>query len=224
MPIQVDHPTGLGARDDWGLEGAASKLLAVAGDDGDSSIIYADSGGAEHLQLFTFPVLVGVADPVTAASISVRVRAYNNGVGGQYFWFWFNGAKDATNHATDIRAVQPAYTTRTHSAAGGSLALAAVNGQHGFSMQAAGGPSQQWEVWLTEVSRSVTYVYGSSADNNFAHLIGGLVGAIGANLLFREMPALARAIYRKTGVLITPEEYLQALQAWRRERHVRVFA
>jgi hypothetical protein len=219
MPVQVDHPSGLGSRDDWGLEGAASKLLAVAADDGDSSIVYADSGGREPLQLFTFPPLVGITSPVNAASLTVRVRAYNNGVGGQYFWFWWNNAKDATNHATDIRAVQPAYTTRTFSAAGGNLALAAVNGEHGFSMQAAGGPTQKWEVWLTECYRTVNYDYGAGAATNFAHLVGGLVGAIGASLLFRDMPVLARAIYRKTGILLRQDEYLPALRAWRRERH-----
>lgn len=218
MPLQTDYPTGLGTQDEWGLEGAASKLLAVATDDGDTSIIYADSGGALRVQLFTFPVLVGVTSPVNAATLVGRVREYAPGAGGRGFSFWWNSTQEATNHAATIHAATPSYVTASYAPV--ALTLADVNGQHGFAMTAAGGPSQKWEVWITQFYRTVDFTYSSGGASEFAHLIGSVSIAIGANLLMRDMGALSRFIQIRTRTLIKPSEYAGALEAWRRMRHM----
>ena len=219
MPIETQYPTGLGTEDDWGLEGAASKLLAVSADDGDGSIVYANSGGAARVQRFTFPLLAGVADPVTAATLYAKVREYAPGAGGRAFYFQWNSAMVGSNLGPAIH-VSGGYTTQSYAA--GGAALAAVNGEHGFNMSAAGGPTQKWEVWCSLFYRSVNFTYAGGSEDHFGHLIGGLMGAIGAGLLLRDMPALALVISKQTGTLIKPSEYDEALRAWRRERHVAV--
>jgi hypothetical protein len=222
VPLQTDYPTGLGSQDEWGLEGAASKILAVATNDGDASIVYADSGGATRVQRFTFPAIGGVADPVNDSDLYCRVREYAVGAGGRSFHFQWNSVLAGSNLGeTGIHATRPNYSLQTYSA--GAALLAAVNGEHGFQMSAAGGPSQKWEVWVTQFYRTVDYTYtASTSADQFAHLIGSLAAAIGANLLLRDMAALVRSIQRRTGVLIKASEYAEALAAWRRERHVRL--
>lgn len=218
MPLQTDYPTGLGSEDKWGLEGAASKLVAVGSNDGDSSIVYADSGGAVIVQRFTFPLVKGVADPVNDADLYCRAREFAPGVGGRLFYFQWNSAVSGADKSTEIRTARPNYALLTTSL--GAVTLAAVNGEHGFQMTAAGGPSQQWEVWVTEFYRTVDFTYPAGDAGEFAHLIGSLAAAIGANLLLREIPELARRIAVRTGLLIKPSEYREALAAWRAERHV----
>lgn len=222
MPTHTDYPSGVAAENDWGLEGVASKLLAMSGDDADAGIVYADSGGRHNIERYTFPPLLGVTDPVTAASITAKVREAAPGAGGRSFYFHWNSVVGGTNFGSTIHAARPSYVTPSRAAAGGELALAAVNGEHGFEMYAAGGPSQKWEVWCTLCYRSVTFTYAGGSADHFGHLIGSVIGAIGAGLLLREMPALARAIRRKTGTLILPHEYETALLAWQRERHMAV--
>lgn len=219
MPTQTDAPIGIGSRDDWGLGAGPSKVAAVATHDGDASFVYSSSGGAQKVQLYTFPVLVGVADPVTSATLQTWAREYEPGIGARYFYLYWNGAQAGSNwgefyHSFPGYIGDGAYTAVAPT-------LAAVNGQHGFIGFGSGGPDRKWEIWLTQLSRSVTYVYAAgTASDNFAHLIGSLIGAIGANLLMREMPALARAVQRKTRTLILPSEYEEALSAWKSQRHV----
>jgi hypothetical protein len=221
VPLQTDYPSGLSglvSEDAWGLEGAPNKIAAVATNDGDSSIVYADSGGAVRIQTFTFPLIAGVADPVNDSDLYARARRYKNGAGGQVFAFYSNGASVGANKHVEIGAAVPGYALVTHSL--GAVALAALNTTHGFYITAAGGPSNKFEVWVTEFYRTVDYSYPAGDAGEFAHLIGSLMAAIGANLLARDMMALARSIYRRTGILIKPAEYDEAIWAWGRERHV----
>jgi hypothetical protein len=219
VPIQIDYPTGLGTEDVWGLSGAPNKLQAVGSNDGDSSIVYADSGGAIRVQRFLFPTIAGVADPVNDSDLYVRAREYALGVGGWHFFFQWNGVQAGSDQQLTLRTVPGnAYILLTHSA--GATTLAAVNGEHGFQMSAAGGPANKWEVWVTEFYRTVDFTYPAGNAGEFAHLIGSLAASIGATLLTRDMMALARSIYRRTRVFIKPSEYEQALRAWRREKHV----
>jgi hypothetical protein len=221
VPLQTDAPTGIGARDEWGLYGAApNKLVAVATDDGDTSLIYAATGGRSVVELFTFPTIVGVADPVTAASVTTRTRNYANGGGGREYYAWWNGVRVGANRQNDVDSQRPNYATVTYATAGAGLALAAVNGEHGWEFIAAGGPSNKAEYWMTQCYRTVDFTYPSGSAGDFSWLIASLVGAIGANLLMRDMGALARAVYRRTRVLIKPSEYDDALLDWKREKHL----
>jgi len=170
------------------------------------------------VQRFVFPLISGVADPVNDSDLYAYAREYAPGVGGRGFSFQWNSTMVAVNHASTIHAARPAWVLLAESI--GAATLAAVNGEHGFMMTAAGGPSQKWEVWVTQFYRTVDYTYPAGDAGEFAHLIGSLLTAIGATLLTRDMMALARSIYRKTGVLIKPSEYEEALRAWRREKHL----
>lgn len=226
MPTQVDVPIGIGSRDDWFLEGSPSKLAAVAGNDGDSGIIFANSGGREFVQLFRFPVLVGVTDPVTSATLHTYARQYDAGIGTRIFYLWWNGVQAGSNWGEYYNVNYPSYILDgVHTVSGPGPALSAVNGEHGFHMRGSGGPDHKWELWLTLFWRTVTYDYAAgTAGNEFAHLIGSIAAAIGANLLMRDMPALARTVQAKTRTLILPGEYAEALAAWKRERHVHLVA
>jgi hypothetical protein len=216
MPTQIDTPIGLGSPENWWFEGATSKIAAVQTNDGDSSFIYADSGGADKTILFSFPLLAGVTDPVTSASIVAWSRVYRwggtpwGGSGQQCRMYWNSVAQ------TNLADVLPDfYITLTYTVA--TPTLAAVNGFHGIGIIGTNGPGNKYEVWCSQYYRSVTFDYvapggGTTQENNFAHLASAIVGAIGASLLLREMPALARAIFRRTRVLIQPREYEMAFR------------
>lgn len=216
MPVQTELPTNIGTEDDWKLNGAASKILAVAADDGDTSVIYAMSGGRVNVQRFTFPTLAGVASPINGANLYARVREQAPGAGGRGFSFQWNSVQSASNVAATIHTARPSYVSLSEAQT--ALTLADVNGEHGFAMTAAGGPTSMWEVWCTHFYRDIDFTYSAGSGDNFAHLVGSLAAAIGAGLLLREMPDLARAIWRKTGTLIKPSEYQEALAAWNSRR------
>lgn len=221
MPTQVDVPIGIGSRDDWGLEGAPSKVSAVASHDGDGSFVYCYSGGAQKVQLYTFPPLLGVASPVTSCTLQVWGSQRDPGVGARYFYIYFNGAQVGSNWGEFFNSFPGYIGDAIYTATGPGPALAAVNGEHGFIGYGSGGPERKWAVGVTYFYRSTTFVYGAgAASDNFSHLLGFVIGAIGGGLLLRDMPALSRAIFRKTRTLILPSEYEEALAAWKSERHL----
>ena len=217
MPVQVDTPINTGASAGWGLWGdhATSKVQAVSTNDGDDSVIYASSGGRLVVETMIFPPLAGVADPVTAASLTGLSREYLKGGGGRGYYALWNSVVVGANREAEVHVAAPNYVAVTYSAAGAGLALAVVNGEHGFQFSAAGGPSNKAEYWITHLYRTVTFTYTAGDAGEFAYMIGSLAGAfIGANLLFREMPDLARFIWRRRRFLILPSEYAEAFRSW----------
>lgn len=216
MPVQTDTPTGIGAIDDWGLWGSATdKLSAVRTNDGDTSVIYGVSGGRVTSQLFTFPTLVGVTDPVNSASMSCVAREVAPGGGARTFKLQWNSATMATNYGEELHVRRPDYMTCSDSTT--SLALSAVNGDHGVYVTAAGGPSNAVEVWVTYLTRTVDFTYLVGSTGEFTYLIGSLAGAlIGSGLLLREMPALSRCLGR---FRLRPDEYEPAWREWTAFKH-----
>ncbi len=220
MPIQTDAPTGIGSPSLWGLWGSASDMMdAVATNDGDTKVIYGVSGGRLTTQLYTFPAIAGVTDPVTAASLGIYARKYANGVGGQAFYGLWNSSRTGTNLFPTLTF--DSYALNTVAAA--TLTLAAVNGQHGFETWAAGGPRNPVEIWVTQFYRTVNYSFIAGTTGDFGYLIGSLVGAlVGSNLLLSEMPALARAmarVWRKgQNLRLRADELEPAWRAWRGSR------
>lgn len=225
MPTQQDFPIGVhGSFDQWGLWGSAgSKLAAVASADGDTSVIYAASGGAGYYQAFYFPFLGGVGDPVNSASITASVREYAHGAGHIFFVLFGNVTGTFgvdTDFAPTVHAAGGAYASCTDPAAGAQLALAVVNGYHSLGFSGAGGPSNKAEFWCTYFYRTVDYGYGASAGAGpFTHLIGSIVGAmIGSGLSLREMPAVSAMMKRKARKWLRPDEYETAWRAWREHK------
>jgi hypothetical protein len=218
MPTQVDTPIAVGATSNWGLygSGATSAVVAVQTNDGDTSVIYASSGGAVVQQLYQFPQLVGVADPVTSASLTAVTREYLPGAGGRDYRFLWNSTEVGPNQ-TGMHAARPNYVSNTYAATGTELAISAVNGEHGLQFKAAGGPSNKAEYWVTQFYRTVVFEYGLGNAGEFAYMVGSLVGAlVGGNLLLREMPALSRFMGR---IRLSPDELLPAWIAWTEYRH-----
>ena len=215
MPVQTDTPVGIGI-DDWGLWGSApDKIAAVQTNDGDTSVIYGFSKGREVIQQYTFTPILGVADPVTSASINCVVKEYEAGNATRNFYLRWNGANAGSNIGETIHLFSHlVYGTYGHSA--GAATLAAVNGQHGVYMNSVSGTG--WEVWVTHIYRVVTFDFaggGASLDSQFAHLIGSLGAAIGANLLLRDMQRLNRAL---GNVKLRPDELETAWKAWKSHR------
>lgn len=225
MPTQSDSPIGVGATNGWGLYGplATDKLQAVRSNDGDSSVIYGVSGGRLTRQLYTFPLLADVTSPVTAASVSFSAKKYANGGGAQCFYGVWNSVRMANNRFGLLNS--NSYVSTGDSASGSGLDLAAVNGQHGVEVTAAGGPRNPVEVWVTHLYRTVTFEFAAtSGAGDFAYLIGSLVGALlGSNVLLRDMPGIARAMARTwrggRNVRLLDHELEPAWRAWRAFRH-----
>jgi len=222
MPVQIDAPNGIGLWDEWGLWGSApNKVAAVQNNDGDTGVIYGHSTGRVRIQLYTFSPIFGVTDPVTAASLSVVAREYDPGnSSGRYLHLQWGTQQDTpygTNRAPEVHAAAPNYGTYTFNAAGGELALASVNANHGLYYGNNGGTG--WEVWCTHIYRTVSFGFGGggmSMDSQFAHLVGSIAALIGGNLLLREMPRLNRAL---GNVKLRPDELETAWRAWMAYRH-----
>jgi hypothetical protein len=220
MPTLTDTPNGVGAKDlGWGLWGAAtSKVDAVQTNDGDTSVVFASSGGALREQTFTFPSLLGVTDPVTAASLTAVTREYLKGGGGRSYYLQWNSTQVGSNQEATVHAASPNYVSISYAASGATLALAVVNGEHGLQFSAAGGPSNKAEFWVTHLYRTIDFAYGVGGAGQFSYLIGSLVGAlIGANLLLRDMPRLSRALGR---FRLRPDEYEPAWRDWRERKRM----
>ena len=205
MPVQQDVPTGVGAQSDWTLGAGESKVAAVAVYDGDTTFLSAYSGGRWNYQLFTFPTLAGMADPLTSVMLQMSARKSVNGSGAQSLYFMWDSAPIGINK-WPILPIDYTYDTPSHTIT--TPTLAAANGQHGFTMSAAGGPSGGTEIWVSYLLRTVTFEYTAVDASGFAYLVGSLVlGMIGPGLLFRGIPAVARIIHRIRGLLIQPHEY-----------------
>jgi hypothetical protein len=221
MPVQIDTPIGIGAWDEWGLWGAApDKVSAVQTFDGDTSVIYAHSTGRVRIQLYAFSPIVGVTDPVTAAGLTFTARLHQPGDStGRFLHIQWGTTADTpygTNYAQSIVDAGGAYVTNSLVGAGGELALAKVNGNHGLYYGNNGGTG--WECWCSYLARTVDFGFGGgsmTADTQFAHLIGSIAASIGGNLLLREMPALNRAL---GNVKLRPDEYETAWKAWRNHK------
>jgi hypothetical protein len=215
MPVQTDYPESIGNYNDWGLWGSApDKVTAVRTQDADASVIYGFSRGGLVNQTFGFPVILGVGDPVVAASVHCEVREYQPGNASRYFYLMWNSAQAGANLGELIHLNGGAYTEEVYNA--GAATLAAVNGWHGVSMQSVSGTG--FEVWVTRVWRVVEYGFTGSAagSNEFAHIIGSLAAVIGGNLLLREMPRLNRALGR---VKLRENELEPAWRAWKARKN-----
>lgn len=225
MPVQSDAPTGIAVWDGWGLWGSApNKLAAVATSDGDTSVIYAASGGIGVYQGFTFPFLGGIADPVNSAFVAAWTREYAHGAGHNYYVF-FNRVAEA------VIGVDPDYAPFIHAAGGGySLVgsppvvatVAACNGVHTLGFHGAGGPSNKAEFWVTQVYRTVDYGLGAGTldAGPFTQIIASIAGAfIGSGLTLRQMPKLSNFMRKRARKWLRPDEYETAWRAWRDYRH-----
>jgi len=211
--IQIDYPIGIGSQSDWHLGAGASKIEAVATDDGDASFLTAYSGGRVNSQYFTFPPLVGVADPVAAAGLGLGARKSVNGSGGQSFFFVWNGSVVGSNLWANL-PTDYSYIAIPYSA--GTPTVAATNGEHGFYMSAAGGPEGGAEIWVTWFRREVTFEFTAVDSDGFAYLAGQwLVAALGVGLLMREMPKVARFLSQK-GLRLRTDEYGEAYERIRK--------
>jgi hypothetical protein len=224
MPVQVDAPIAMGANDEWGLWGsAASKIAALATNDGDSSVVYAVSGGRVVTDDYQFPPLLGVADPVTAASLTAVTRMYSKGYGGRNYQIRWNSANTGVDRQAEVHVAYPNYLDITYSASGSGLAADAVNGEHGIRFTAAGGPAHAAEYWVTQLYRTVNFTYGVGSTGDFTLFIGSLVGAlVGSGLMLREMPLLSGYMAREFGRWLREDEYEPAWRDWRAQKRMRM--
>ncbi len=221
MPTQVDAPINVGSPTDWGLFGSAgSKVSAVKNNDGNASIVFASSGGRLVSDDYVFSPLAGVTDPISAASLTAVTRTYLKGAGGRAYFIRWNGVRSGSNRQAEVRLQEPNYVSITYTATGGELALASVNGEHGMEFSAAGGPTQKAEYWVTQVFRSTTFGYTAGSAEGFGYQMGAIAAAIGAGLLMRDMPALAKRLWTERRFLIHPEEYGEALRAWQAQKRM----
>lgn len=212
MPTQTDTPIGIGALSDWQLGAGTSKVSAVETNDGETSFVYASSGGAVRSQLYTFPTLAGISDPVASAALTMSARKSLNGTGGQSFYSVWNSVVGLTNQWGNLPLD---YTFGPTGETFGTPTLAAVNGQHGFYMSAAGGPSGAAEIWVSYFIRVIGFTFADVDSTGFAYLVGSILAAIGPMLMRREMPALARELRKTRGLAIHPHELDEAYQRFR---------
>ena len=234
MPTQTDTPVSTGSRQDWYQYpySVPSKVEAVRTNNGDSSVVFAVSNAAWKWQTFNFSPLEGIVDPVNDASLTAVARAYSDGTGAQTFKLvWgYSAPSGGAISAPDVQygfgriLKRTSYTTCTvtDGDSGFSLSEARTNGQHGFWMRGTGA----YEIFVTYLARYVDYDFvGANFAGPFAHNIASLGGAvIGAGLLLRDMPGLAKYMSRWVGNRswrLRPDEYEKAWRVWDECRHPR---
>lgn len=211
MPLQTDAPTGIGTEQDWQIGAGASKVEAVRTNDGDTSFLYAYSGGRVNSILFTFPTIIGAVSPVTAATLGLWARKHINGSGGQSLFFKWNGAVVGSNQWASL-PTDYSYIGLPYNA--GTPTVAEANGPHGFYMSAAGGPAGGTEIWTTMFSRAVSFDLDAIDSTGFNFLVGSIMASIGANLLMRDMGGVLKALRRK-GLQIYPHEVKETFRRLR---------
>ena len=234
MPVQTDTAVSTGTHNEWGIfpGGVPSKVVAVRTNNGDSSVVFAVSNAAWKWQTFNFSPLEGIVDPVNDASLTAVARFYATGTGAQslkLIWGLPAGGTSGSISSPDLqygfgRALKTYYTTCTvtDGDSGFSLTATRVNQEHGFWMRGTGG----CEIFVTYLARYVDFDYaGSDQAGPFTHNIAALAGAaIGAGLLLRDMPALAKYMARWVGNKswkLRPDEYEKAWRVWSEYRHPR---
>jgi hypothetical protein len=197
MPTQTQLPTGYSTHE-WGSAGLGDPNC-VKTNDGDTSYIYASNQNLVHLYAMdAFPA--GVIDPVDACTTHLVIKTVGGDVGAYYSWdgdSWFNIGARGTSYA----AAGATYY---------SLAKADITaGECGVKSPSTGTVTGR----VTQVYRLVTF---HLAVGSMAFLIGSLVGA---SVGLAQMAPLARAVAKRTRVLITPDEYMETWRELRDWRH-----
>lgn len=200
MPTQIQLPASVSTPAQWSLTG--SDPAAVQTNDGDTSYIYTTDQNYEHLYLMD-ALPAGVIDPVDSCTTHLVAKSVGGDVGAYYNW---NG-----NNYQSIGGISTSYAD--YGTAYYSLAKADIAaGKCGVKSPSVGSVSGH----VTQVYRSVQY---HTAAGGLIFLLGSLAGAA---VDFGQMAGLAQATFRRTRVLIRPDEYLEAwreLREWRHPRH-----
>ena len=216
MPVIRCLPKAIGTNDGWTLGAGASKVAAVSVNDDGTTYINGDyaTSTAVAFQSFTvnYPQFTALAAANTV-SVGCRVKYPVWGGGGDTFrWNVFlSGARTQNGTGGDV----PAYTsfgpTVTARPGGGAYTLADLT-----NLEA------EVEVPVTTIVTTCdcTYLYldidGTMPSGGFAFLVASLVGSA---LGLSEMANLARHVYKQSGSLIRPAEYLEAWLDIRGHRH-----
>jgi len=208
VPTVTDHPSAEGSVSNWGLAAGASKVAAVATNDGDTSYIF-KTGVPAVAQRFLFPAVPDDAEsPLVQATIEAQAR---RGTDDVTFYLDWDSASDGG------RAILMTYAlyTRTISAP----TKAAANREHGVTHA---GPFSTSESKVTELYRTIDVVFANKA---FILIMDLLAPLIGVGLTLAQMPALAREIdrWRPAGGVwrrfaLRPDELPIAWEAWRAPR------
>lgn len=200
MPTQIQLPATVSTPAQWGVTG--SDPGCVQTNDGDTSLIFTTDQNYEHLYLMdAFPA--GVIDPVDSCTTHLVIRSVGGDVGAYYNW-------DGDAYQS-IGAVTTSYAD--YGTAYYSLVKADITaGKCGVKSPSTGSVSGR----VTMVYRSVQY---HTAAGGMIFLIGSLAGAA---VELGQMAGLARETFKRTRVLIRPEEYFETwreLWEWRHPRH-----
>lgn len=205
-------PTSEGGRySNWTLGAGASRLAAIQADDGDTSYITSSGvAGEYHSAAFdALPSHIVSVNSIQIGAVLKRISGGTVGAVGMYpgsvadFWTSIPTVATAyTLYQDSNRAVNPA-TSNPWSISEANAVQAQVNNDN------SSGSTVRCTMLFSDVDVLIH-------ESGFACLVGGLVGAA---LGLAEMSGLARALYRRAGALITPEEYVSAWRDIRAHRY-----
>ena len=200
MPTQIQLPASVSTPAQWGVTG--SDPSCVQTNDGDTSTIYTTNQSYEHLYLMdAFPA--GVIDPVDACSTHLWIKTVDGDAGAYFSW-------DGDSYV-DIGARGTSYADQGTTYY--SLVKADITaGKCGVKSPASGSVSGR----VTMIYRRVDY---HTAAGGLIFLLGSLAGAA---VGLHELAGLASETFRRTRVLIRPDEYealWRELREWRYPVH-----
>ena len=220
MPVIRCLPNAVGTNNGWTLGAGASKVAAVSVNDDGTTYINGDyaTAGAVAFQSFKigYPGFVALAANPVSVGCRVKYPLWGGAADGVRWNVYLSGARTRNGPSgVDIPAYADLGPTVTARPGGGSYTIADLP-----NLEA------EVEVPVTTIVTTCdcTFLYldidGTLPQQGYSFLVSSLVGgALGLS----EMARLARYVYRKSGSLIRPAEYLEAWRDIREHRHPRFF-
>lgn len=210
MPTTTLPPIAAGTYTGWNNVGGASKMASLASDNGDTSYVEAIGDGTTQRCSFTITPPAGLELVSTHTLNSVQRET---AAGSNHDGFVFVRLSGADSDGS--LGLTTSYATNSKTDLGSASITAAVLATAEIGLMSNRPIGGDWRA--TSLLWDITW---TPASGGFACLVGSLAGAA---LGLAEMAGLARALHRRTGTLITPDEYLAAWRDIRGHRRPMTF-
>lgn len=228
MAIAYLNPIAVGTYNSWTLASGANRWDAVALPDDDATTRMSNTGGSSR-QAYYVEALLG-AESINSVKVYIRHRLTTHyspgssegiGVGIRLG----TSEDDKTPHtATNTWSWRTDTTAGFNRPGGGSWTGADFpGGGAGAQIYARfplSGTASVLE--MTTLVFEVDYV-PQAGGGGFAFGVASILGALGANILLREMPLLRAELWRRRRLLLSREEVLKTWQELRSHRYPKHF-
>lgn len=188
--------------------------------DGDTDYASISGNGTYYINVDNLPA---VADTVSNVDHYYYITKDSDANGTLQGFVWCSGLGQAYSPAAATPPTWPSITQKigTHSTAPSATpwTVSLVNGM--LVGVAAASYSGSYDLRVTYEFANVTYEVAT--PGGFAFGVASILGALGANILLREMPLLRAELWRRRRLLLSREEVLEVWRDLRAHRFPKYF-